>query len=197
MPKSWDEAMAGASFDDLVERARRDEREQAEKKVEAGLLASDRELDVPMVRVVSSSEWAQAIVGCLAEAGFSAEGFADGSLNVDDVPPEQGEALNYAAYRCNMQYPINPYQQMALPEESAQLLYQHWVEVSMPCLEQQGVQVTGPPSEQTWLDAWALGSESAWSPYTSVDASPDAAYRDGVYQACPREPEGLYPSVPQ
>ena len=183
-------------FSRLLEQLRQEELEKAQWKIAQGMLGPDRDLDVETVRVVSRDEAGAVIVTCMSDAGFAAEAFSDGTVEYAEVPPEQGEGLNYAAFRCAMQYPINPYEQMALPEEAARLLYRHWVDTSAACVAKQGVDVADPPSEETWGDSWAAAPESAWSPFASVDANPDASFRDTIYRSCPREPEGLYPDIP-
>ncbi len=195
LPQTWDEALAGTNFDDLVEAVRQERLDLGVEKQKVGLIGQDRELDAPLMRVISRAEWGAVTTECLAQAGFGATPHADGSVLMDDVPQEQGEALNYAHHICSMKYPVNPYEQMPLPIEPALRLYHHWADTSTECLRQHGIDVPEAPSEQAWLDAWKKSPETTWSPYEGlVQADPEV--RDSQFRACPNEPADLWASAP-
>ena len=72
LPQTWEEALAGTNFDDLVEAVRQERLDLGVEKQKVGLIGQDRELDAPLVRVISLAEAGAVGVECLAQAGFGA-----------------------------------------------------------------------------------------------------------------------------
>lgn len=160
----------------------------------AGSLGLEDPPEVEMVRFVSNDEWAGIQVERLAEQGIQAAVGGQGGVVFDEVPAEQVETVNLAAYTCEAMYPIDPRTQTPLPRVRAVMQYDHLVNTVLPCVRELGFEVSDPPTQQTWLDQYYSGAET-WDPYTDVANSGDPADLDQVYEQCPHDAPDLYPPI--
>lgn len=116
--------------------------------------------DVSPIRTVSPAESQAAVDACLADDGWieNAEGWVV-------VPEGQDEASNLSIYICTAQYPIDPVFLEPLTQEQFGLLYDHWTNQMLPCVEAHGVVVDwgAIPSRETFLAA-----PYAWTPFPDL-----------------------------
>ncbi|MBD7982736.1 hypothetical protein H9623_17840 [Oerskovia sp. Sa1BUA8] len=197
-PTSGEESLAGVppEGDDWAQ-----DRKSLIALYEAGLpgLAEQYGVEAPpgteLVRFVAQDQWAQAQVDCLADEGIGARLGGQGGVYFDDVPPEQGDIVNQAAYVCAAQYPTDPRTQGKLPRVRAEMQYTHLVETVMPCVRAEGFEVPEPPSLQTWLGQY-YAAAGAWDPFV-IDATSgaDSTALDLLYEKCPHDAPDLYPAI--
>lgn len=181
-PDSWDEIFGGASIEEVVEEQRQEYRESNPN------IPDPRE--VPLVRMVSAAEEPSLQVECMEEAGFAATAAPDGTVRYPDVPADQAEALNQAAYVCTMSYWVDPRESSyQLPEGVAGVLYDYFVQEAVPCLEESGNPVDKDiPSKQAWVEARGRG-EVTWSPFDAITRSQPSPERwTAVIEQCPELP---------
>lgn len=160
--------------------------------------------EVDMIEELSVAEHLPRVSQCLAQEGFITVVNPDGGLQFDAEGVDPA-ALDLAFGVCLLQYPVNPYFQLPLPRVQAERLYDHMVNVALPCLQRyaddHGLPALGePPTLQTWLDSYyaaQAGDSSAqpWGPFGEIEASTndDEALKQGAYVACEENPAGLYP----
>lgn len=146
--------------------------------------------EVQLVRWVTPSDWAQAQVDCMDEAGYSGGRVGQGGIEYPEVPEEQAKALEIAAYVCALEYPTDPRINDPMSEETAQLQYTYWVDTVAPCVRELGVAVEEPPTFEVWYTAYAQKS-LFWDPYSG--AVNDGELLDQVYEECPNVAPGVYP----
>jgi hypothetical protein len=146
--------------------------------------------EVRRIRFVSSEEMPQAISACLTEQGFTASDASDefGPAVQASSPAGQEQALAIAWYECDASYPIDPVLTQPLSDEEIRYLYAYNVSVLVPCLADEGYQVSDPPSEQTYLEEF--GTPGAWIPYAEISPS-SAEELARLGDACPQNPTGL------
>lgn len=150
----------------------------------------DAELPTPeRVRFILPEEWATTMQECLANQGFQSTVSGDGGLEYEGVPTEQALALNVANYSCSLQYPVDPRYTAELSAYQLEYLYEYYVLDLVPCLEEEGVSVSEPPSFQKFRDTWE--TEDAWSPYSSVDPGSQSKW-DQLNKTCPQNPDDLF-----
>lgn len=146
--------------------------------------------EVDVVRVVTPSEWAPAVVACLAEDGFEAEALADGGIR-SEVTGEQGEAYAIAYYTCTIKYPIDPKYLQPLTDVQLSRLYVYSRDTLAPCLESFGLEVPSPPTLEVFIEN--DGGMMAWNIYADVPAK---VHSNDLWQeisaACPQYPPDLY-----
>ncbi|WP_157621740.1 hypothetical protein [Serinicoccus hydrothermalis] len=161
-----------------------------ELKDYAEVLGVDDPPDVTVVREVSPEDQMVAVRDCMAESGFTVSD--PDSLNLEwEVPEGQGEAFSLAIYTCNAQYPIAQEFRGALDADGRGVLYDHWVDDTIPCLESLGYSVDTPPSREAFM------AGAVWDPRAStmeqVLADVDQgrwSTEESVYgEECPTEPE--------
>lgn len=182
------------SYDDLVARVMR--MQQSELDAKDTRAPQGAEL-VNVVRIVDEHAWPAAQISCLAEAGFTAAPLAGGGYTIPgDIPAEQVDALDLASWNCEWMYPIDPRRNDPLSQDKARALYRHLVDVTAPCIEGLGYAVPEPPSEDVWLSQYVAG-EQRWDPVAALAAAglDQDAFGEAL-EACPPQPEGLYPPVP-
>jgi hypothetical protein len=154
--------------------------------------------EVAFVRFVTAQEWAQTQADCLTAAGVGAHVGSQNGLVLDQVPSAQNEAVQVAAYVCDVSYPIDPRTQLELPVVRAELQYRYWVRTVAPCVAALGYQLSDPPSLQTWLEQY-YGGGKPWDPYVEPfeQASPgnQADVLDELYRECPRDAPDIYPTI--
>ena len=145
--------------------------------------------EVDVVRVVTPSEWAPAVVACLAEDGFEAEALADGGIR-SEVTGEQGEAYAIAYYTCTIRYPIDPKYLQPLNDDQLAVLYAYTRDVLAPCLESFGLVVPDAPTLEVFVENKGV---AAWNVYADV---PTKVTSDEMWQEisakCPQYPPDLF-----
>ncbi len=153
------------------------------------LLSVHPDADIPevdLIRYVSATDWAPAIVDCMLGQGFGASLLADGGVSYDEPPAGQEEAQAIAVYVCMAEYPVEPTSEQ-LTEDQLRTLYDYYVNELVPCLADAGYDVIDAPSFETFRDSY---STSPWSPYSSVAPSTQAEW-DKINTICPQNPDNL------
>lgn len=143
---------------------------------------------VPLVRLVSQQEWAQVLVDCMAETGFSGMAVEDGSFQTGIVPADMAEQYNAQLYVCKAQYPLDPKYSAPLSAEQVAYVYAYFRDVLGPCLVEEGYSPAELPSLQSFTEAWSSGG---WSPYSTVQPPTEQAWLS-LQKDCPPLPADLY-----
>ena len=193
-PDTWDEALGGRSVEQLVQEQRALRRQGAEDG--HMFLPPDADLDVPLIRIVSYAEWPHTMVDCFAEQGFTLHiEMGGGTIRAEEVPDEQGPALNYTNYYCEMSYPISPFTQVPLPKQAAEQLWLYWTGEAYECVKAHGFDPGEPPSKATWMESAVTQTVPSWSPFESVRAvGEETPEVTALYNACATYPEDFFPS---
>lgn len=145
--------------------------------------------DVALVRWVDLTDLAPTRVGCLAELGFAATAVDGAGIEYAKVPPSQADALKAAIYTCEAKYSLHPYYQLPNLTAALSKLYDWYVNVSVPCLEAAGYDVSEPPSKDAWL-AVASSGGAYWAPYADIPITATGpAERAELERSCPQGPE--------
>lgn len=141
--------------------------------------------EVSVIREVLPEEQFDTVVDCVSEAGFppSERGV---SVAWDDLG-DQWEAFALARYTCFAQYP--PIEDFIQPLTLSQnkFLRQYWIEETIPCLAELGIEIPQPPSEETWLST--IDSPESWHPFLAAGRlGISHGVLDQALQACPDSP---------
>ncbi len=148
-----------------------------------GISGVPEDVAFDFVRWVPVNEWATVQIDCLSEAGFEAE-FNNGGLAFDDVPEEQGPALNTAHAQCQAKYPMDARAQMVLPTNRAKAQYAFFTGDLLACVEARGFSISTPPSEQTWIDQYYT-TRSPWNPYEeAISQTVDIEDQNKLWSEC-------------
>lgn len=185
--------LAGCSADATASRpeagARGYSHAQATQHAKSQLEAVYPGIDLPevaAVRFISADEFAQTRVDCLSKLGFSANVMEDGGVEFDDPPAGQAEALAIANYTCALEYPVDPAEGM-MTGSRLRTLYDYYVDVLVPCLENEGYEIDTVPSWTVFNEQYAT---APWSPYTSVYPSTQEGW-DEINDLCPQGRDSL------
>lgn len=149
--------------------------------------------NVPIIRRIKPDESLPLLEQCLTSSGFPIT--QQGPYGYKpDVPAAQMPALHLAQYKCAASYPLqNRYLQPAgLAYYEA--FYDYEVNVTVPCLAQQGYPQTNPvPTLQTYLSE--LGTPHEWHAINVIgNVAPPKLY--DIQRACPSNPpaDKLFPA---
>lgn len=164
--------------------------ESVDELQERGGFSDDQTPD--LVRIVSPADWAQTQVDCMTERGIPTQVSQNGIVLDESVPLDQGDTTNLAFFQCAVQFPIDPRFNLPLPRERAELQYDFLVDTVATCLKEQGIQVSDPPSLETWLSRYYAGGES-WYPFNEAASQVGMEQLDALYLACPSDSPDLYP----
>lgn len=146
--------------------------------------------DVPAIeriRYVTPGEQQDVIGECLDQAGFP--GYPEFTTSGE----AQQMDLERQYHICFEQYPLDPkFDPVNLTTETQSIIYDWFVNETMPCLIAAGYPVSDPPSKETWMAAPGHVI-SRWSPYDALEEQ-DFELAVQVQEQCPRPPhEVLYP----
>ncbi len=120
--------------------------------------------DVELVRYVTPEEQFDLMTDCLEQEGFPP--IREGG-EISYIPGEdQMMAFAVATYVCVGRYPIDFAYTQPLTDDQWARVYEHQVEVTVPCIRELGYEVSDPPTLQTYLDT---GPESRWNPVREVE----------------------------
>lgn len=166
----------------------------------AGSLAREYGIQDPpqvdIVRTVTPEETDQVHANCMQEAGWPAVVLTDGGVEYD-YAAEQEQEFNLALYTCLVQYPPEPQYLGGMDEQQWSIMYDHLVNVFVPCAEREGFDVGEIPSRETYLaqpdgQKWFPGSQIA----RTITSGGSDRYTDveQFQEVCPPtpDPEDLY-----
>lgn len=138
---------------------------------------------VAVVRIVGPDEQLELVAECMQEGGWPETKVSNGGLQYEDLP-EQEEAMNGAFYTCFASYPLAE-EFLADGREQYEELYNYFVDDLKPCLEDQGLEITDPPSLESWLAVAETGSPEYWDPTLEI---PDVDFA-AIQEVCPQNPD--------
>lgn len=138
---------------------------------------------VEVVRIVDPDEQLELVAECMQEGGWPETQLSNGGLQYANLP-EQQEAMNEAFYTCFASYPLAE-AFLAVGREHYEELYAYFVDELKPCLEGQGLEITEPPSLESWLAVAETGSPEYWDPTLEI---PDIDFA-AMQEICPQTPD--------
>ncbi|MEZ3162125.1 hypothetical protein AB1K54_16545 [Microbacterium sp. BWT-B31] len=146
--------------------------------------------DVTTVRMVARTEWAQTILACMTDAGYSGRAVEDGSFQTGSIDPTIAPQYYTQLFVCKAEYPIDPRYLAPFNVEQIEYLYAYFRDQLAPCLEEHGYTPSKLPSFRTFSDGWT--DESArWTPYADVIPTSESAWLE-LQQSCPQLPRSIY-----
>lgn len=145
--------------------------------------------DVEFVRYITPQESVQVVNDCLEAEGWQPT--EDSSGTSFQYPADQQEAFNLASYVCSVKYPVEQKYMEPLSDHQARLLYDHYVEALIPCLEQEGYEISAaPPSFEVFR-----ADPTQWNPIDEIEPQLSSDITSGKYasyaafeQTCPQAP---------
>lgn len=147
--------------------------------------------EVERIRYVSMEEWPEEQASCLTNLGFPATVEPGGDSFTAKNTDDQQTAFDEASYICALQYPQDLKYAQALTRTQWRVYYAYYRDSLIPCLQGLGLEPGTLPSEITFVEGMASGSET-WDPYTGLDTT--SVNTDEMNQKCPSMPplEDLY-----
>lgn len=144
---------------------------------------------VTVVREITPSESRTVLNSCLSEAGWELTQEGSGAAAYD-ISPDQEDAFNLAYYTCVAQYPVEAKYSEPYTDEQFGILYDHWTDTTIPCLEGLGYEVRDVPSRQTFIE------NPTWLPQPGITDAVSADVSAGRWQSwdqvfeeeCPVDP---------
>jgi len=142
---------------------------------------------VEIIREIHPDEAAEIKEACRTEAGFppSRPGRQEWV-----IPDEQWEAFALASFTCWAQFPMREeYVQQHFTRRQAEFLHEYLTERWLPCATALGVEVTPPPTLETFLDEFVNLPLGVWMPSTVLHRQGLSSGRiDSILEACPEMP---------
>lgn len=118
-------------------------------------------------RCIRPDEYGRAISSCLQEAGFDAGLTPDGEgVLWANIPAEQQTAAFRAGDECDLAYPVDPIYMKPLDSDQLEIVYEHLVQVTLPCLAKEGYKIDDPPSLSVFVESY--GTSATYSPYNEL-----------------------------
>ena len=99
-------------------------------------------------------------------------------------------AVVVSEYSCRMRYQLSGAQLGLLNEAQLDYLYDYYMQVTVPCLEANGMAVAAIPSREDFLVP-STQLKQVWTPYYSVDSNRDVRFL--MSDRCRYVPEGFSP----
>lgn len=101
------------------------------------------------VKVVSEADWAPAVIGCLADAGYT--GYVDIGFGGIMLPDSPTEAESLAQMLCFTTWQLSAEDTGRLNEAQLGYLYDYYRESVIPCYELAGLRVGEAPSRADFI----------------------------------------------
>lgn len=144
---------------------------------------------VDVVREISPEESDEVTSECMTEQGFPPD--REGGTMSWTTPDGQLLGLNTALYVCQAKYPVAHRYRESLSRAQLELVYDHQVEVMVPCIRELGYDVPEPPSRERFLErdgAWEeLGELEPQVVQDAIRTGRWESYQDFL-DACPPMP---------
>lgn len=119
--------------------------------------------EVEIVREVQPDEASAAEAECMTDAGWPNEQ-SDGGVAYD-IPAEQADDFNLALYTCKLQFPVEAKYTQRLGDDQWSMMYDHFVDVYIPCAEGEGHDIGDIPTKDVYL---ATPDAEKWFPGRNV-----------------------------
>lgn len=133
--------------------------------------------EVDVVREVSTDELRDVTAECMTEQGFPP--VREGGQMYWETPDGQLGGLNMALYVCQAKYPVAERYRERLTTAQLNVVYDHLVEVTVPCIRNLGYDITDPPSRERFVER-----EGAWEEFSAVESQVvQDATRNGRWQS--------------
>jgi len=132
-----------------------------------GLTPDSPRPEVERIRIVSMEEAEAVHTQCLIDAGY------ENTRLTTTFGADSYERL--AIYTCTAQYPTPPASYGLFSEEQLDFLYDYFMQVTVPCLEANGVTVPDIPSREDFKVP-SSQLKQVWIPYYSIDLDRDVAF---------------------
>lgn len=119
-----------------------------------------------------------AMIACMRDRGWAAEPSGPTAIDWSQNPKEQGLALHLDQIRCDAGLNLP---EVGVPSAlDIEGVYVFWVDVLVPCYEEQGHVIPDPPSLVTFVESYP---QVDWAPWRFVDGS-----RPGLEEECSSNP---------
>ena len=161
------------------------ERELAFQWQYVGLTPDAPRPEVERIRIVSMGEAETVHRQCMVDAGYENFNVITGAI-YGGASTEQREAI----YTCIAQYPTPPASFGLFSEAQLEYLYDYYLEVTVPCIEANGVPVPAVPSREEFLVP-STQLKQVWTPYYSVESEKNVQLL--MIDRCRYIPEGFPP----
>lgn len=149
--------------------------------------------EVERIRFITEEEFPTVQAQCLTEAGFPTTADEETGSHETRTVEGQEEAFALASYICNLQYPNDLRSAQAFTRTQLRVIHAYYRDQLIPCLQSRGLEISTLPSEETYVEGTASGT-NPWTPYDALPAgTPDS---DAMNKECPPMPpsEMLYGS---
>ncbi|USQ78890.1 hypothetical protein [Ornithinimicrobium faecis] len=151
----------------------------------AALLDIEDPPETTPVRVITASEYDSVMQSCLADQGFEVELPAGGGFDIQ-LPNDQVPSFRLAHYECEGTFPVHElYRRESGPEEQRRE-YQWLTEVLVPCLSEEGIDVSDPPTLESFQSSYERPQR--WHPVNELLESMGPARVSDLSQTCPLDP---------
>lgn len=149
--------------------------------------------EVERIRYVSMEEYSTLQAQCFTEAGFPSTVENDGTSFSTSNAEGQEEAFALVSYTCSLQYPMDLRYAQALTRTQLRVIYAYYRDQLIPCLQGRGLEISPLPSEETFVEGVASGT-NPWTPYNDMPV--ENLDTDAMNKDCPPMPssELLYGS---
>ena len=150
-----------------------------------GLTPDDPRPEVERIRIVPVEEAEAVYRQCMVDAGYERFNVITASI-YGGASKEQRVDI----YTCVAQYPTPPASFGLFSEAQLDYLYDYFMQVTVPCLEANGVPVADVPSRDEF-GAPSSQLNQVWIPYYSVEPDREVSFLMG--DRCRYVPEGFSP----
>lgn len=190
---SIDEYLAGSRHQEYLERLQENHR-RTERIV--GLTETDDFPQVEITRITTPEEEAEVWYSCMREAGWSVTITPDGGMSAPSgLHESQLEVYYLADYTCRAKYPVDDNLYDRWGESEVGGVYTYYVESLKPCLEEQGYEISEPPTWPTFLSTWQfddrfggyIATADTWFPYADVEGMDIEALQGQCPETIPDE----------
>lgn len=132
--------------------------------------------DLEIARWVAAEQWAPAVVGCLADAGFPGVRSADGGERLDysgirTIDPRELFKIDVASYTCQAKFPVREWFADDVRAIEAPWALTYTQTVLVPCLMAAGFEVPPVPTSERFAERWR--TEAQFNAYGLI-AGPSA-----------------------
>lgn len=148
-----------------------------------GLTPDSPRPTVERIRLVSMDEAEAVHRQCMVDAGYENFRLTEAAIFGGASTSER-----LAIYICSAQYPVPPSSYGLLSEAQLGYLYDYYIEVTVPCLESTGIDVTEVPDREQFVDS-KTDLFTMWNPYSALGEQKQVTYL--AQSKCSYVPEGF------
>lgn len=161
----------------------------SEPSVDPTVSSSDDSAGEPSGRLLDQNAFARRLKQCLRDRGWDAETFDSGGGQIgvqpaSQLPQSQLEGWSHDMRGCMEK--SDPLPPVAAPDDEQVRAFYSFLVEQRRCLVDEGESIGEPPSEDTFVEAFASGEY--WTPWSDVDTEQSPERIAELEQACPQEP---------